>query len=398
MFNARHKSRQAVRPVRVAMVAGSGLVLALVLAVLMAATAHALTVSVVNDRGVPQSGTRVALGSGYYLGTTDGNGQAQISSSFAVAGETIYATRQSSSGACGSAPEGSPGSAATIPTPMPATMTITVPSTGLNPYQPQLSDGERGLVGLINQQRTSEGKGQLLIAQTLTAASDSYVAVLPENYSGITSEQAHCSHFGPLVRVLDAGFPLNAGAATGENIAWTNSARATFAGWLNSPDHRAAMLNANANVIGVANAGNKWIINLGHITPGEAGYARAGVTADAGDPALAPLAAEEANGEAGADADQQLRDPNLQLAATRQGKKITARVRAASKATAQGRITLTAFQGRKRRVLELRGNGLATARLSAGRWRLVAKYVPRGASEYLVATSSRAVSVPRARR
>src|SRR5690606_10226474 len=72
----------------------------------------------------------------------------------------------------------------------------------------------------------------------------------------------------PSERARDCGYP--GGAA--ENIAWGyGTVSSTLTGWMNSPGHRANILNSNYVAIGVGNVGGTWVTNFG-LTPGPGAY------------------------------------------------------------------------------------------------------------------------------
>lgn len=357
----------------------------------LAASAHAASsiITVVNDRGVPQSGVTVRLPSGYPF-STDSNGQATVE--LINSGDVLHVSRDAGNGSpCGAAPEGYPGVAVAVPNPVPSSLTVTVPSDGLTPVDAQLSDYERGLVGLINQQRATQGIAPLYISLALNDAAAGYVGVAPEYAAGITNDQAHCSVFGPAVRMLDVGLPTENGLHVGENLAWSSSARSAFQSWMGSALHREAMLSPAFNAVGVANSGDKWLIDLAYVNPVLAGVSRARMTSDTGDPSLAngPLPVTETDTEV----DTDLLDPALRISRSLSGHWIKARIHSAPGVGQEGTITLTVKHGRVTRAVSLSSALTARIRVGAGRWRLIAKFKPKRQAAYALSTVTVPVTV-----
>lgn len=338
-----------------------------------AQAANTVVVTVVNSEGIPQSGATIAQANGMTR-ITDGEGRASVPS--VNGGEILHASRTyglNSSDPCSSSPEGSDGVSATVPDPPPAQLTITVPAVDLAPFQPQPADRERGLVGLINQQRASEGIAPIYISTTLTDAADRYVRAFPVYFSGVTNAQAHCAVYGPTTRIKDRGFPLTGSWQIGENISWASSAKAAFQDWMASPGHRAAMLNPVFNAVGIASDDSKWIIDLATADASRPGFARAQMTSDAGDPSLADgpnLIDEEEPGD-----NSRLRDPHLQMKVTTQRRKVKIAVDVATGARAHGDLRLQLVRGDRRRLLRLDRDLRARAELGPGRWRVSLKYI-----------------------
>jgi uncharacterized protein YkwD len=347
--------------------------------------ASVLTVSVVNDRGVPQAAARVSSSDGE-AATTNELGVAVLSD--VEGGDDLRATRYPGGypAPCDAVPEGPDGVHAIVPSPVPTQLTITVPSAGLIPYAPELSAEERGLVGLINRQREAEGRQPLYISLTLTEAAAGYAPVFPEGDYPISDEVAHCSPYGFGLRMTDAGFP-SAGFA-GENLSRVTAAR-SFGVWMNSPGHRDNMLHPLFNAVGVGTYGSKVVLDLSAVAPGAPGYGRARMTADTGDPNFVPPPDFSETGTR----NHVVFDPKLRVSRRVQGAWLKLRVAAVPVAVKQGRLILTVRRRRTALKVGLDDGQRGRIRLRPGAWRIVAHYVPSPSSEYREATASARVTV-----
>lgn len=119
------------------------------------------------------------------------------------------------------------------------------------------SDLERGMLELINQERAAEGLGALTLELRLNDAA--------EDHSTWMLDTDTFSHTGvngsnPGDRMRDADFEFSGSWTWGENVAWQSSRGAAgyeddvanlHVALMNSPGHRANILNGNFEVIGI---------------------------------------------------------------------------------------------------------------------------------------------------
>ena len=149
----------------------------------------------------------------------------------------------------GVAGDGSPTSAETLGTPSGACQNADdVPTAGT------IAQSDQSALCLVNNQRIAAGIAPLRENALLDQAADAHTTDMIAN-----DYFAHVSPSG--VTVLDwvsnSGYLLpNAGYVLGENIAWGTYTLATpdsiVAAWMNSPDHRANILNAGFDDAGMA--------------------------------------------------------------------------------------------------------------------------------------------------
>ncbi|WP_279484046.1 CAP domain-containing protein [Actinomadura sp. GC306] len=123
------------------------------------------------------------------------------------------------------------------------------------------SGPEAAVVSLTNAERSKAGCGALRVDQRLVTAARKHSAdMAANNYFSHTSQNGD----SPWDRMAAAGYP-DAGA---ENIAkGYPTAAAVVKGWMNSPGHRANILNCDLRAIGVGMAGGSggpyWTQNFG---------------------------------------------------------------------------------------------------------------------------------------
>ncbi|MER7279938.1 CAP domain-containing protein [Dactylosporangium sp. NPDC000244] len=127
----------------------------------------------------------------------------------------------------------------TTPT-KPATPVTTTPTTG------QYAAMENEVVTLTNNYRQANGCGALRIdARLVTAARAHSTDMVTKNYFDHTGSDG--SNF--VQREAAAGYTTGASA---ENIAWGyRTAQDVVTGWINSPGHRANILNCQSVAVGV---------------------------------------------------------------------------------------------------------------------------------------------------
>jgi uncharacterized protein YkwD len=339
------------------------------------ASADSTTVTVVNSVGVPQADTQLRVNSGF-AGATDGGGSKTLTN--LGPGEVIQATRGyngNPSDPC-NAPE-QEGVKATVSNPVPAAITITVPSLTLTPFEPGLSNRERGVVGLINNLRREHGLQPLIISTVLNQAADGYVGRVLTPTTNLAV--AHCSLSSPFVRDIDVGYPSK--GYEGENIVWAASATEAFNWWLNDPPHLANMLNSHYDAIGIANEGDTWVTDFSNTAAGF--VARAGWTGDYGDASLADKGSVPNGAEERGENENGFGDPGLRFKRLRvRGHQLRVTLTLAREAKSQGRVVLIARQLRQRRSLVLNAALEARTKLGAGRWSLQAKFIPKASQAW----------------
>ena len=133
-----------------------------------------------------------------------------------------------------------------------ATATLTVPATDATASS-RLDRTERGIVKLINSYRARHGRSRLRASGSLNRAADRHShAMLAHDFF------AHASRNGTAAatRVRRS----SRARSVGENIAFIGSGQRRSAGrvvslWINSPAHRAVLLNRSFRRIGVGRRG-----------------------------------------------------------------------------------------------------------------------------------------------
>lgn len=145
--------------------------------------------------------------------------------------------------------------------PVPASPSSSTPSASATPSPTKASPTavdkitaiENKVFDLVNSERVKAGCGKL--------RNDSRLHRAARSYSALMAEKNFFSHTGPdgssfVDRVVAAGYPRSAAAA--ENIAYGYAdAAAVMKGWMNSPGHRANILNCDLKAIGVGLAYRK---------------------------------------------------------------------------------------------------------------------------------------------
>ena len=113
------------------------------------------------------------------------------------------------------------------------------------------------VVDLADQERAEAGCGKLRVDSKLTAASQAHAEdMAARDYMDHDTPEGK----GPAERAKEAGYT----AWSGENVAaGYTSAEAVMEGWMNSPGHRANILNCDNSVVGVGESNTKWAQNFG---------------------------------------------------------------------------------------------------------------------------------------
>jgi uncharacterized protein YkwD len=358
-----------------------GFVLAIGISFPATASAATINFSVVNGKGIPQAQVSVEAPSRHLLSNANG----EVSVSNLQPGEVVYFSRQfqASSDPCFSAPEGMPGIAYTVPNPVPAAASIVLPALNFQSYEPSLSARERGLVGLINDERRAHGLAPLVISSVLEEATDGYLAYAP-SAPGASLTAMHCSLYGVRTRVLDVGYPLANSA--GETIVWAASATQAFEWWIQSTPHREIILDPNVNAIGLSSKGSTFLADFATTDPGF--VSRAGWTGDYGDASLADKTTPISEGR-----ERSQRDPRLTFKTLRvRGHRLQLSVSAAPGAVAEGQLVVLLRQGHQKRSLRLSGLK-AKSHLGAGHWTIEARFEHGSRGEYLNTRVTRRVQV-----
>ncbi len=345
------------------------------------ASAATINFSVTNSKGVPQAQVSVEAPNRHLLSNANG----EVSVSNLQPGEVVYFSRQfqSTSDPCFSAPEGMPGVAYEVPDPAPVAASIVLPALNFQPYEPALSPRERGLIGLINDERRAHGLAPLVISTVLEEASDGYLAYAPSAPGGSNSAM-HCSLSGVRLRELDAGYPLANNA--GETIVWAASATQAFEWWIQSTPHREIILDPSFNAIGLSSKGSTFLADFATTDPGF--VSRAGWTGDYGDASLAdktvPISGNQNSSQ---------RNPRLTFKTLRvRGHRLQLSVSAAPGAVAEGQVVVLLRHGHQKRFLRLSGLE-AKSSLPAGQWTVEARFEHGSRAEYLNTSITRRVQV-----
>ena len=119
-------------------------------------------------------------------------------------------------------------------------------NSGLTPNEADLALIREAMLCLVNRERALHGEAQLTVSAQLLTAAQAHTESMVE---GSYFEHVGPSGDTPLARMRAAGYPAGSTAAfeVGENIAWGSlwlgSPRAIFDGWMNSPAHRANILD-----------------------------------------------------------------------------------------------------------------------------------------------------------
>ena len=337
-----------------------------------AASATPLTVRVVNARGVEQASlvSISASSCGGSCGTlaTDGRGvltfEAQPGDQLAV-------------GRGPAAPEGA-GVPYVVPATVPAgPVTVTLPALpGVR--EPAVDAAERWMFDRVNEERASRGLTAFRLSSTLTRAADAYAHYLED-----TGQFSHTALADPGVRAVDQGWPSPGGNAVGETLALAPTKESALDGWKNSAPHWTLLMNGSLDSVGVARAGDRWIM-MPALCAGLTAPERCGLDVDPGvvpagaggkgslqggsggggggkTPAT-PGAGGQARGEKG-------RRPGLRVKLHRHGRRLVVAVRLAK---GRGRVHVSVRQGRQRAHLHHGRRGrlhrFATHLPSRGRW------------------------------
>ena len=257
------------------------------------ATAPNLKYNVVNTAGIPQADVNVYdANTGQVIGQTNGAGHLTLSDctgtlvqvlacQLSLAQHAYYYSRseEGSTDPCAIAPEGWPGTPYTSVSGN-AVVIPTVPGTA---YQPALSNEELGLVGAINQERVANGLTPVTISSVLTASADKYLSDLPDRPLDPTADSTYCMASGPGIRAVDAGFPTT--DDINEDVLQNSPNAYTAMTSLENFDN-AGLLGDTITMIGIAQEGDRWVVDTSDLPANDPYYKRAGDTGNQGDYSL----------------------------------------------------------------------------------------------------------------
>jgi uncharacterized protein YkwD len=334
------------------LIAALALIGALSAAFAPAAGAAPLTVHAVNTRGIDQASLVT-----YAPGTTvtDADGRVTID---VQPGETVRVTRGSL------APEGA-GVAYTVPNPVPAApVTVTLQALAAT-VAPGIDSAEAWLVKQVNAERGALGRAPLTQSSTLTRAADAYA-----HYLQSTGQFSHLALADPGVRAVDQGWPVPGGSSVGEALALAPSKELALDGWKNSAPHWTLLMMDGLDSLGVARAGNRWIM-MAAVCGVATSTARCGLNAD---PAPAP-ARPGGPPAATPGPPAAARTPRLAVRVRRHGRRLLVRVRVVR---GEGHVKVSVRRGSRRAHVRHRRKGdlhRYVARLPRrGRWRIVVRF------------------------
>jgi uncharacterized protein YkwD len=322
----------------------------------LAATAAAapLTLQVVNARGVEQA-SLVTSSSG--TRPTNGHGGLVLD---VAPGEQITVSRGDG------APEGA-GVAYTVPSAVPAGLvTVTLPALP-DATAPAHDSAEAWMLARVNGERAALGRAPLAQSGSLNRAADAYARHL------LTSGQF--SHFAlatPGVRAVDQGWPFPGGDGVGEVLALAASKESALRLWMGSPGHWTLLMRPEANVTGVAQAGNRWVMNPSICGPADAPerceIGEGGVLARPTPPSGTPVGESSPSGVD----DKRAR---LRVRLRRRGRRLIVVVRLVE---GRGRVGVAVRQGRRRARVRRHqvGNLVRTKALlpRKGRWKVIVRF------------------------
>jgi uncharacterized protein YkwD len=325
------------------------------LAVPAAAAAAPLTLHVVNGRGVEQA-SLVKRTSGTL--TTDGHGRLVVD---VAPGEQIGVTRGDA------APEGASGVAYTVPSVVPAeSVTVTLPALP-DAVSPAHDSAEAWLLARVNDARAALGRAALRESGSLNRADDVYA-----RYLLATGRFSHFALADAGVRAVDQGWPFPGGDGIGEVLALAPSKEFALRLWMGSPGHWTLLMRPEANVTGVAQAGNVWVMSPSICGPTDAPerceIGEGGVLAGSTPPSGTPV-----GGIPGSGADD--KRARLRVRLRRRGRRLIVDVRLVE---GLGRVRVSVRQGRRRaRVRRHRMGNLVRAEAflpRKGRWKVIVRF------------------------
>jgi uncharacterized protein YkwD len=323
------------------------------LAVATGAAAAPMTVQVVNERGVEQV-SRVTDSAGSRW--TNGHGLVTLD---VAPGEQVAATRGDA------APEGAAGVAYSVPNPVPAGPAgITLPALP-DARDPAHDAAEAWLLAAVNGARAGLGLAPLQQSGPLNRAADVYARHLFAN-----DVFSHTALSTPPVRALDQGWPVPGGSGIGEVLALAPSKESALGAWKGSSGHWTLLMSPVANVTGVAQAGNRWVMSPSTCAPTDAPerceIGQSGVRPPASAPSGTPAGKGAGGGE---------KKARMRVRLRREGRRLVVDVRVLE---GRGALKVSVRQGRRRadmRAHRRRNLLRATTVLPrGGSWRVVVRF------------------------
>ena len=322
------------------------------LAIASGAAATPMTVQVVNGRGVEQV-SRVTDSSGSRW--TNGHGLVVLD---VAPGEQVAATRGDA------APEGAAGITYSVPDPVPALARITLPALP-DALAPAHDAAEAWLLAAVNGERAGRGLAPLQQSGSLNRAADVYARHLFVN-----DVFSHTALFTPPVRALDQGWPIPGGGGLGEVLALAPSKESALAAWKGSSGHWTLLMSAGANVTGVAQAGNRWVM-----TPSTCGPTDAPERCEIGQSGVRFPATPPSGTPAGQGPGAGNKRARMRVRLRRTGRRLVVGVRLLE---GRGVLKVSVRQGRRRARLQARRRRtLLTATTvlpRGGSWRIVVRF------------------------
>jgi uncharacterized protein YkwD len=319
-----------------------------------AARAAPLTLQVVNTRGVEQASI-VTSSSGTHH--TNGHGLLVLD---VAPGEQLTVGRGEH------APEGA-GVPYAVPGAVPiGPVTVTLPALP-DAVSPAHDLNEAWLLARVNGERAALGRAPLAQSGSLNRAADAYARHL-----FTTNQFSHFALASPGIRAVDQGWPFPGGDGVGEVLALAQAKETALRLWMGSPGHWDLLMRPEANVTGVAQVGNRWVMS-----PSTCGQTDAPERCEVGGRGV-PAGPTPPSGPAAGDGPASRADEKrarLRVRLRRRGRKLIVVVRLVE---GRGRVGIAVRQGRLRaRVRGDRKGNLVRAKAllpREGRWKVIVRF------------------------
>jgi uncharacterized protein YkwD len=320
-----------------------------------AALAAPLTVQVVNQRGVEQASF---VSHGGQTRPTNGHGRLGLD---VASGDAVTVTRG------GAAPEGA-GVAYSVPSPVPAgPVRVTLPALP-DAVVPEHDATEAWLLAAVNAERAALGRTPLRQSGSLNRAVDAYARHLLA-----TGEFSHTALADPWVRAVDQGWPFPGGSGVGEVLALAPTKEIALDLWRNSSGHWTLLMAPDANVTGVARAGNIWAM-----APSTCGPSDAPERCEIGQSGVRPASTAPPPSGVPGDVGAAAKQARLRVRLRRRGHRVVVGVRLVK---GRGVMHVSIRKGRRRARVRAHRHGTllrATAVLRrVGRWNVVVSFAGR---------------------
>jgi hypothetical protein len=240
---------------------------------------------------------------------------------------------------------------------------ITLPALP-DALDPAHDAAEAWLLAAVNGERARLGLGPLQQSGPLNRAADVYA-----RYLFVNDVFSHTALFTPPVRALDQGWPIAGGGGLGEVLALAPSKESALEAWRGSAGHWNLLMSAGANVTGVAQTGNRWVM-----TPSTCGATDAPERCEIGQNGVLSPAAPSGN-PAGQGSGAGNKRARMRVRVRRTGHRLAVRVRLLE---GRGVLKVSVRQGRRRARLQARRRRtLLTATTvlpRGGSWRIVIRF------------------------